>query len=230
MKTCAHPGCKKPPIYQRGYCAAHYARLYKGKDMDAPLQARTSRADREQWEPLARKMREAGAYLQEIVDVTGCGKDALRVWLKDAPVGKRPTRVVHGTTSAWSWHGCRCEICTEARRLYKAEEYAERLANPKITHPHGSETAYNQGCRCKACRIAAATRLRARNHSTRDTATHHRQPWTQTDAEVAFNTNLSIEERARLLGRTYAAVDNFIRAYERRGDDRFHVLRDRPQE
>lgn len=226
MSTCKHPGCKRPCTNHGTYCAAHYDRLRKGQDMDASLRDRTNRADREQWETLARKMREAGAYLREIAEVTGCGKDALRVWLKDVPAGKRPPRVVHGTTSAWQWYGCRCEICTESKRVYKAEEHARRMERANITNPHGTAAAYRQGCKCQACRIAVATLGRDRNHATRGDATHHGEEWTREDALVAFDTSLSIKERAAILGRTYAAVDNFIRAYKRRGLDPLQVLHD----
>lgn len=35
--------------------------------------------------------------------------------------------------------------------------------------------------------------------------------------------DLSIEEKATVLGRTFAAVDNFIRTYQRRPDDPYGV-------
>ena len=29
----------------------------------------------------------------------------------------------HGTRTAYSWHNCRCEECTEANRVYKSDRY-----------------------------------------------------------------------------------------------------------
>jgi hypothetical protein len=67
---------------------------------------------------------------------------------------------------------------------------------------------------------------RDRNEATHPGAAHHGQRWTGADAEVAITRiDLTIEERATILGRTYAAVDNFVRAYQRRPDDPYGLKR-----
>lgn len=49
-------------------------------------------------------------------------------------------------------HGCRCEVCREAKRLYEKQRRAERLATGDIHH--GTRHGYDSGCRCVDCRIA----------------------------------------------------------------------------
>lgn len=75
---------------------------------------------------------------------------------------KSGKRIEHGTTNAYSNHGCRCGECREAWRLYVTEKnhrlgrsrpkevvFAERAAAVK----HGTATKYkNHGCRCDECR------------------------------------------------------------------------------
>lgn len=75
----------------------------------------------------------------------------------------------HGTT-AMSRHGCKCWECCEASRIAqwkyrhpgdKREVPARRYYRSEI-HPaeHGEYRKYQQGCRCKLCKMACATRTR----------------------------------------------------------------------
>lgn len=50
------------------------------------------------------------------------------------------------------------------------------------------------------------------------------QPWTREQATLAYTrTDLSIGERAAVLGRSYAAVQAYIRKYRRRADDPYGI-------
>lgn len=58
----------------------------------------------------------------------------------------------------------------------------------------------------------------------RSLAPNRWRPWTREDAVVAFTrTDLSIGERAELLGRSYTAVSGFVRDYKQRSSDPFGI-------
>lgn len=61
------------------------------------------------------------------------------------------------------------------------------------------------------------------NHG-RSLAPNQWQPWTREDAVIAYTrTDLSIGERAELLGRSYTAVTGFARDYRQRDEDPFEI-------
>ncbi len=66
--------------------------------------------------------------------------------------------VPHGTGSRYSYHGCRCELCTEAHRNRAAETRRKRraaVAAGTTPVPHGTANGYqNYYCRCDDCREA----------------------------------------------------------------------------
>lgn len=50
------------------------------------------------------------------------------------------------------------------------------------------------------------------------------KPWTQNDAVIAYTrTDLTISERAELLGRSYTAVAGFVRDYRQRPGDPYKI-------
>lgn len=191
--------------------------------MDAPIRPRLSAARARELRPQVKRLRAQGLYHAEIAEQLGVSAAWVQRTLAGMPAPPRPKPIPHGRPSGWMYHRCDCETCRAGRRAYESEVRARMLARGKITRPHGTLTAYNQGCRCSECRTAAAAATKARNAATRAGATRHRREWTKADAEVAFRTDISIRERARLLGRTYAAVDSFLRSYPR-GDDPFGVF------
>ncbi len=63
----------------------------------------------------------------------------------------------HGTSSAYTNHGCRCADCRAVHATAMAEYRRNRMATPlpPDDHRHGTDTAYtNNGCRCADCRAA----------------------------------------------------------------------------
>lgn len=114
-------------------------------------------------------------------------------------------------------------MCRAARSEYKRHERLLRRTRKRITAAHGTVLAYQQGCDCEDCLAAVAEQDRQRQARTVEGAYRHGKPWTRVDAETAMRTDLTIEERAALLGRTHAAVDNWLRAYHARPDDPYGV-------
>lgn len=54
-------------------------------------------------------------------------------------------------------HGCRCDVCREAARLYRRQQRARRLTSGEIVH--GVRAAYDAGCRCYPCCAARSAAL-----------------------------------------------------------------------
>lgn len=207
-------------------CERCYRRARLGIDPDRPPQVQ---ATRETWARIrdeATSRRRGGETIRSIAASLGVSAQALSSRLREWGVVPDPeTLIPHGRPSAWLHHGCRCDVCVEARREYKRAEREQRHQRP-VTAEHGTVLAYQQGCGCVDCGLAMRVYLRERNAETRAGATRHGQPWTSADAEVAYTrTDLTIAERAALLGRTWAAVDNFIRTYDRRPDDPHGIKR-----
>lgn len=219
---CTVSWCERPVI-ARGLCAMHRMRERLGIDMDAPVQRRTSAQQWEQWRPEMTRLRQEGQTSGQIATAFSLGVTSVEARLRSWGVSRPQAEVPHGTTSGWSWWKCRCEECLAARKRYKRQERAERQARANITAEHGTTRAYEQGCQCADCRGAAAAATRERNEATRPGARRHGAKWTGADAAIAFRDDITIAERAAILGRTYASVDNFIRAQRRRPDDPYGV-------
>jgi hypothetical protein len=75
--------------------------------------------------------------------------------------------VIHGTTTGYRYHGCRCARCraahsqanadfqrTETGRRYREAMRARGEPPPGV--PHGYSGYVNHGCRCETCRAAKA--------------------------------------------------------------------------
>ncbi len=62
----------------------------------------------------------------------------------------------HGTGHGYSYHGCRCQPCTDAHRR-RCNDWMNRVALkvPEADLTHGVRSTYNNyGCRCEDCRRA----------------------------------------------------------------------------
>lgn len=117
---------------------------------------------------------------------------------------KQPER--HGIPARWK-AGCRCELCKNARRDYRQAEY-QNARKRAIDAWEAGEHSPGPLCPCPACRKAAAVTLSARLERTQACAVEHGQPWTADEDEKALDRRFKIEDIARSLGRTYAAVAN----------------------
>jgi len=82
----------------------------------------------------------------------------------------------HGTRGRYN-HGCRCDKCSEANRIY-SREYLQRKARahremllPISAGPtkHGTVHTYMGGCRCTRCKIAARDDRRNRRNGNKTT-------------------------------------------------------------
>jgi hypothetical protein len=56
----------------------------------------------------------------------------------------------HGTIFGYRNDGCRCQDCTEAKRIYTRAQRAAYLASDHVNH--GTASAWDAGCRCDDCR------------------------------------------------------------------------------
>lgn len=221
MRTCEVPGCGRRHE-TGGRCSMHHMRQRLGIPDDQPVQRQATRQEVEDALPLMAQMRSEGGTYVDIAAAVGMCTDTVRRALKRAGVEAPKKPIPHGTPSGWQWHKCRCDVCLNARRLYKKTEREKRQTRP-VTAEHGTERAYQQGCDCGECREAMRVYLADRQARSREHASRHGRVWQQWEAEVAFDTSLTIEERAARIGRTFAAVDNFIRAQKRRPDDPYRV-------
>lgn len=139
------------------------------------------------------------------------------------------SRIKHGTTGAWMYRKCRCDICIEARRDYKRREWQKRQESFRwADYEHGKTETYSAGCDCEKCAEAMRIYLLQRNQRTQDTARAMGKRWTGPEVEHAIRDDLSIEQIAADLGRTYAAVSN-VRKSIAAGEPRYlSLLGDRP--
>ncbi len=221
VSTCTVPACDRDAV-ARGICDLHRARRRAGIPDDAPVQRHPTRAQVAAALPRMIEMRQQGAELTDIAAAVGISAETVSKHLRAAGI-TRARQIPHGTTSGWQYHRCDCDVCRDAKRVHKRDERRRRLARARITADHGTVRAYKQGCDCDACRTATAHASAERVERTRPGAHRHGARWTLQDAETAMRTDITIEERAALLGRTYAAVDDWIRAYMRRPDDPYQV-------
>lgn len=133
-------------------------------------------------------------------------------------------RIKHGTTGAWMYRKCRCDVCLEARAAYKRQEREKRLQSfDPSTREHGLVSTYQAGCSCLSCTEAMRAWLAERNEATRSDARHHTKEWTGVEVEHAIRDDLSIAQIARDLGRTYDAVSN-VRKAVAKGNHRYLTL------
>lgn len=72
----------------------------------------------------------------------------------------------HGTENGYGNLGCRCAGCRAANAARRRNYLARVRANGRILGKHGTEVAYDSGCRCDECRnnhnAKANARYRAR--------------------------------------------------------------------
>lgn len=131
-----------------------------------------------------------------------------------------PDEIPHGTPSAWSYHGCRCGVCVEARSAYKAQgreaERARYAAAPDAPGwpAHGTVRRATLGCTCEACIAAQTGETRVRQAETVATARNTGKEWTGPELEIVADRSRRIKDIAVMLGRTYASVSNARRALD----------------
>jgi hypothetical protein len=68
---------------------------------------------------------------------------------------KQDVDMSHGTRTAYTHNGCRCDACRKANAAYHRRRRHERAQNIPDDIAHGTRSTYtNWGCRCKACAAA----------------------------------------------------------------------------
>ncbi|MDP7727619.1 hypothetical protein [Mycobacterium sp. TY813] len=73
----------------------------------------------------------------------------------------------HGTTNGYGNLGCRCDLCRAANTRNRRAYLARVRAEGRILGEHGSEVAYDSGCRCTECRERHNERWRTRERARR---------------------------------------------------------------
>lgn len=221
--TCQIDWCDLP-VHATGYCELHYQRHRLGRDMDAPIRRNAGKARRAELRDQITHAYQTGTPPTVIAREHDLDRGTVVRWLKAWDVYKTQRPLPHGTLSCYRHRDCRCPLCVEAARKYATEQWQRKKPILAETAEHGTALRYKAGCRCDACSDFRRRDARAYNEATRPTATRHLQPWTSHDAEVAWGrTDLTIAERARLIGRTHAAVTGWVSRYRARPDDPFGV-------
>lgn len=104
--------------------------------------------------------------------------------------GRQVPDDAHGTLLAWRFHGCQCDPCQEFGR-----EFRERTIDPAEDRARSREFSQRM------------------QDETRPTATHHGEPWTDEEFEIACDKNIRIVDAALQLGRTAKAVQSARRRF-----------------
>jgi hypothetical protein len=80
-----------------------------------------------------------------------CNKHYLRMRRRgttDAPA----QRLLHGTSSGYTYHRCRCDECKAFQREAHRAWRARARSYPADRIPHGEQGYNTYGCRCDICR------------------------------------------------------------------------------
>lgn len=122
-------------------------------------------------------------------------------------------KIPHGTANGYKNHGCRCKECRAAKSAEGKAIRERRRASAPANTPHGTPNGYAQWCcRCADCVAAhskSKTRRRlANNDITRKSAAKAGARWTGPELEIATRPDLTAREAARLLGRSYVAIEH----------------------
>lgn len=221
-RVCTFPDCGRE-VWALGLCAAHYRQQAAGRPL-APIKAFRPRAAPAQIVALW----DEGLSQAAIRDRTGATEKRIKKVLQDAGRVWEPRRAVpqqaeHGQPGRWA-AGCRCEVCVEGKRAYKAAEYRRRKETAQHlleVLPHPSPKTVTAGCRCEKCARVMADQIAARQARTKEHAEAHGEQWTPEEVFTAARDDLPLEDIAKLLGRTYAAVSN-VRAALADPDDPAH--------
>lgn len=161
-----------------------------------------------------RAMAAVGATDGEIGQAVGMSRGAVRGARQRHGVGAGNPQLYHqhGTLGMYR-SGCRCSQCTATSRGVAKRSRVrarERLKTGSDQIEHGVEGYNYWGCRCEECKEAAAASTRRRRGAyqsrTLSQARNYGKEWTGPELELAARTDLTAEEVASMLGRTYAAV------------------------
>lgn len=108
-------------------------------------------------------------------------------------------QISHGRSAYTNW-GCRCETCVSAHtRACRPFAIKWRKANPaKVSRPRATEEASRK----------SRERQQQSQSDTLGSATRHYQPWTMQELDLASRTDMSAQEVAVAIGRTFHAVRN----------------------
>jgi hypothetical protein len=128
---------------------------------------------------------------------------------RDRAQRQAPENVPHGYSRYINW-SCRCEVCKTAN-LQRIAEDSERRKGRTDT-PHGTTTAYRfWRCRCDLCcaanRTARLALTQRHQEETKPRARRHYAQWTGPELELLSRSDLSTRDIARLIGRSYYAVE-----------------------
>lgn len=119
--------------------------------------------------------------------------------------GKQPP--THGYSAYNNWN-CRCEVCVVGHGAQWKDQ--QQRAQGTCPPEHGLTGYKYYGCRCEVCTRASTRRANAFekkiNDISIDRARRRKQEWTGPELELAAREDLSPQQVAEALGRTYCAV------------------------
>lgn len=207
--ACAFPQCGRE-AWALGLCATHYRQQSTGKPL-TPIKPQRPRVPSKQ----IIELWDEGLSQSAITDRTGATELRIKNALQAAgrkwePRRYEQPRASHGQPGKWV-AGCKCEVCQTAKAEYKSAEYLRLKQQYRAnleTLPHPSSQAVMAGCRCQSCSELRKKDSIERQERTKRKAVGHGNQWTAQEVATAIRQDLTIEQIAKILGRTYAAVSN----------------------
>ncbi|AJT42429.1 hypothetical protein [Psychromicrobium lacuslunae] len=207
--------CDTPP-HRLGLCRLHYRRLLGGQPLHEPKGTRRMRESTAELTSRVANLRETGLTWREIGEILGKSESRVQEIGKNAGfTGAVEKPKKHGIPARWQ-EGCRCDECMTAMNEYKRLEHAKAAQKAANALEAGGHLP-GQACPCDQCQAVKAKQLRERNGRTQLSATNNGKPWSGDEDEYILTSTERIEDKAATLGRTYAAVDNRLRALHKMG-------------
>lgn len=192
---CEFPSCTEP-VHSRGLCSGHYRQWHQGREL-APLRFRQSPTRVRELTPEIVRLWQEGFSTGQIGQTVSLKGNVVRSALVRAGVEvyrRKPRDTRHGSFYQWRT-GCDCPQCSTARLAFHQVKYEKRQAVMSDEEKAaGVQTGRIGWQRRQGGSVLGATR---RGYE-----------WTDLEVELCARDDLSIEQVASMVNRTYAAVAN----------------------
>lgn len=150
-----------------------------------------------------------GGGLREVAEHHGVAISTVKRFLSRQPEyaeavqARKTVARNHGSYITYC-HGCRCIDCRDDQWRQARKIRSEKRQDIN----HGTISGYQYfGCRCEKCLGEYHRQSHEKNEASRETATRHRQIWTDAEMKVIEdNPDKPDSEIAQMVGRTIASV------------------------
>lgn len=156
-KGCSFEDCNRK-YEAKGLCAMHYRQQRRGRPLTAEGAASKDRYC--DFDPCGRRRTSTG-LCQGHTDQQRKGEE-----LTAEIQGRKFTAIVHGTTTGYTHHGCRCELCKERYNAKGRAVWAAKKARDFSgeEYVHGLSKTYGAGCRCLECKATHTNTMAETNY------------------------------------------------------------------